>query len=80
MKLTFPMIRDIVSFIAGLGLLTYETLVPTEPRVILIGIAAAMIGLPATFFADRRFANPLTPSTPEDNAGEQEQGNNNANQ
>lgn len=54
-RLKFQPVRDVVLLIAGLLLLGHETLVVAEPRYLLIGIAAAMIGLPATFLADRRF-------------------------
>ncbi len=63
---TFARARDIVLLLAGLALLGHETLLVAEPRYLLIAIAAAMIGLPATFLADRRFtSSPPTP-TPAD--------------
>lgn len=61
----FPAIRDVILLIAGLALLGHETLVVTEPRYLLIGIAAAMIGLPATLLADRQFVTSGS-STPAD--------------
>lgn len=64
MRLKFPAVRDVVLLITGLLLLGHETLVVAEPRYLLIGIAAAMIGLPATFLADRRFVT-SAPSTPD---------------
>jgi hypothetical protein len=62
-RLKFQAVRDVVLLLAGLALLGHETLVVAEPRYLLIGIAAAMIGLPATFLADRRFVT-STPSQP----------------
>lgn len=61
MRLKFGPLRDAILLIAGLALLTYETLGQAEPRVVLITIAAAMIGLPATFFADRKFVTTTSP-------------------
>lgn len=62
--LKFGPIRDAVLFVSGLTLLGYETLGVAEPRIVLITIAAAMIGLPATFLADRRFVgSPPEPPT-----------------
>lgn len=61
--LRFQAVRDVVLLLAGLALLGHETLVVAEPRYLLIGIAAAMIGLPATFLADRKFVT-STPSPP----------------
>lgn len=63
-RLKFAQIRDVVLLIGGLLLLCHETLVVAEPRYLLIGIAAAMIGLPATFLADRRFVGTSGSSTP----------------
>jgi hypothetical protein len=56
-KLTFAQVRDVLLLLCGLALLGHETLVAAEPRWILIGIAGGMIGLPATFLADRRFVS-----------------------
>jgi hypothetical protein len=66
-RLKFGPTRDAVLLISGLLLLAHETLLVDEPRAILIGIAAAMIGLPATFFADRKF---LSPSKPDQISGQ----------
>ncbi len=60
---TFAQVRDVLLLLAGLALLGHETLVAAEPRWALIGIAAGMIGLPATFLADRRFVS-STPTEP----------------
>lgn len=51
----FPAVRDVTLLVSGLALLGHETLVVAEPRYLLIGLAAGMIGLPATLTADRRF-------------------------
>lgn len=63
----FGPVRDIVLLISGLALLGHETLLVPEPRGLLITVAAAMIGLPATFFADRKFvgSSPSSPTPPE---------------
>lgn len=39
-------IRDAILLVAGLALLGHETLVAVEPRIVLVTIAAAMLGLP----------------------------------
>ncbi len=62
--LKFGPVRDVVLLISGLTMLGYETLAPTEPRIVLITVAAAMIGLPATFLADRRFVGSPPPDPP----------------
>jgi hypothetical protein len=62
--LKFGPARDVVLLVCGLSLLGYETLGVAEPRIVLITIAAAMIGLPATFLADRRFTGEPPTSTP----------------
>lgn len=54
-RVTWPGIRDAVVLLAGLGLLGHETIVAAEPRTLLVTVAAAAIGLPATLIADRRF-------------------------
>ncbi len=66
-KLKFSTVRDIVLLILGLALLGHETVIATEPRTALIAIAAAMIGLPATLLADRRFTG-SSPPPPEPGA------------
>lgn len=65
-RLKFAGVRDVILLIGGLALLGHETLVVAEPRYLLIGVAAAMIGLPATFLADRRFVTsaPSDPTSP----------------
>lgn len=60
---TFAAIRDAALLAGGMALLGYETLVSTEPRVVLLTIAAVMMGLPATFAADRWFV-PRAPQPP----------------
>jgi hypothetical protein len=54
-KIKFGPIRDVVLLIGGLGLLANEALIVTEPRALIITVAVAMIGLPATLLADRKF-------------------------
>jgi hypothetical protein len=54
-SLTFARTRDAVLLIGGLGVLAHEMILVAEPRAILIGLAAAMFGLPMTFLADRKF-------------------------
>jgi len=44
---SFPLIRDIVLFIAGLAGLAYETIFTTIDRPTLLLLYAAMLGLPA---------------------------------
>lgn len=63
-RLKFQPVRDVVLLVAGLLLLGHETLLVAEPRYLLIGIAAAMIGLPATFLADRKFVTSAPSQTP----------------
>lgn len=70
-RLKFGPTRDAVLLVTGLLLLGHETLFVGEPRAILIGIAAAMIGLPATFFADRRFLSSPKPDTEAPSATEE---------
>lgn len=59
----FHQVRDAALLVGGLALLAHETVLAPEPRIALITIAAGMIGLPATFLADRRFGG-STPSPP----------------
>lgn len=49
----FRLIRDVVLLIAGLCLLGYETFIVVEPRLVIIGVAVAMLGLPGTLVTDR---------------------------
>lgn len=49
----FALIRDSGTFLGGLVLLGYEVIGVPEPRAIIIGVAVAMLGLPASLFADR---------------------------
>jgi len=58
-------VRDFTLFVSGLTLIGYETLAPPEPRWLLITIAAAMMGLPATFVADRWLVDRTPPPQPE---------------
>lgn len=75
MRLRFGPTRDAILFVSGLALLGYETLGSPEPRALLIAIAAAMIGLPATLFTDRRFIGPPPePPTQPSSAQTQEPG------
>lgn len=57
LKLKFSQIRDGLLLAGGLLLLGHETLVASEPRLILITISAGMIGLPATMVADRKLVS-----------------------
>ena len=58
---TATMIRDVVLLIAGLALLAHETIVAPEPRIALLTLAAAMLGLPATLRLDRARSSSTTP-------------------
>lgn len=59
-------VRDVVLLIAGLLLLAHETIVAPEPRLALLTLAAAMLGLPATLRLDRARSgsSSTAPSTP----------------
>ena len=48
-------VREAILFAAGLLLAGYETVAVPEPRVLILGMAAAMLGLPATLALDRSF-------------------------
>jgi hypothetical protein len=67
---TWAAFRDTVLLVGGLALLAHETLIVPEPRVVLLTIAAAMIGLPATLRLDQAVRSlsgqpdKATPSTP----------------
>ena len=54
----FALIRDMVLLIGGLALIWYETAIAPAPRLPLVALAAGMVWLPATFIADRFFAQP----------------------
>lgn len=62
-RLKFGPIRDAVLLLGGLAVLAHEMVVVAEPRIALLTLAAGMIGLPATFLADRKFQLPGVPST-----------------
>jgi hypothetical protein len=49
----FSAIRDAVLLLDGLALLVHETVLVPEPRLPLLAIAAASIGLPPSLLADR---------------------------
>lgn len=57
-KLTFPTVRDVVLLLGGLAILAHEVFAAGGPRTELLTIAAGMIGLPATFLADRKLKIP----------------------
>lgn len=44
-----------VSFLSGLILLGYEAAIPDTPRILMVGVAVALIGLPAADVIDRLF-------------------------
>lgn len=50
----FRVFRDVVTFLAGLALAGYEVLTAVgEPSLIVLGLAATMMGLPGTLGVDR---------------------------
>lgn len=50
----FRIFRDVVTFLAGLGLAGWEVLTAVgEPSLIVLGLAATMMGLPGTLGVDR---------------------------
>jgi hypothetical protein len=64
---TWAAFRDTVLLVGGLALLTHESLIVPEPRIVLITIASAMIGLPATLRLDqvvRTLSGPSDKPTP----------------
>lgn len=74
-RLKFGPLRDVVLLLGGLAILGHEMVIVVEPRIALLTLAAGMIGLPATFFADRKFqlpgippAEPPSPSTSDESA------------
>jgi hypothetical protein len=68
MRLKFGPVRDVVLLLCGLGILGHEMVVVAEPRIALLTLAAGMIGLPATFLADRKFTLPGGTPPPTDPA------------
>ena len=67
LRVKFAQVRDAALLIGGLTLLGYETLGVPEPRIALVTLAAVMMGLPATFIADRWFVGgALPPASPPD--------------
>lgn len=52
----FRLVRDVILFLSGLALLGWETFGTPEPRLAIIGVAAAMLGLPGTLITDRLFS------------------------
>jgi hypothetical protein len=53
---TFPFIRDVVLFVAGLAGLAYETVFTSSDRPTLLLLYAAMLGLPAFLQANNERA------------------------
>lgn len=65
----FRVFRDVVTFLAGLALAGYEVLTAVgEPSLIVLGLAATMMGLPGTLGVDRLLnrGEPTPPKAPED--------------
>lgn len=63
----FRVFRDVVTFLAGLALAGYEVLTAVgEPSLIVLGLAATMMGLPGTLGVDRLLnrGEPTPPKTP----------------
>jgi hypothetical protein len=50
----FSTIRDIVTFVIGLGLIIYEVTVPHEVRPYVLAVGLTMAGLPLVFGADEK--------------------------
>lgn len=48
-------LRDGALLLCGLLLLAHETVIVSEPREALLLVATAMLGLPASLLADRKF-------------------------
>lgn len=75
---TFRVFRDVVTFLAGLALAGYEivTTAPNgEPSLVVLGLAATMMGLPGTLGIDRllnRGEPPPPPESPESERGDDE--------
>lgn len=57
--------RDLALVLGGLLLLAYETVVVESPRVLLVTVAVAMLGLPATLLVDRSFPTRKPPADKE---------------
>lgn len=53
--MTTERFRDLALIIGGLLLLGYETVVVDTPRALIVTVAVAMLGLPASLLADRTF-------------------------
>lgn len=65
---TVKVFRDVVTFLGGLTLLGFEVLTMPDPRLEILGIAAAMMGLPGTLGLDRilnRGESPADTGTPD---------------
>lgn len=51
-RMSWSNLRDIGLFLGGLAILGYEMVIVPEPREALLLVAVAMLGLPATIYAD----------------------------
>lgn len=47
-------IRDVILFLSGLAGVAYETLTRDQPRIELLVVFIAMMGLPVTLLGDRK--------------------------
>lgn len=53
----FASIRDLVSFVAGMGIIGNEIFLSDKVEVYAIGVGIALAGLPVVFGADERRGN-----------------------
>jgi len=64
MRVSAKGLRDLFLFLGGAALMTYEVLGVPEPRIAVLGIAAAMLGLPGSLGMDRLLSRSVEPPSP----------------
>lgn len=53
MRLSAKTLRDAALFLGGAAVMTHEVIGVPEPRLAVLGVAAAMLGLPGSLGMDR---------------------------
>lgn len=64
MRFSAKTVRDAVMFLGGAALMTHEVIGVPEPRLAILGVAAAMLGLPGSLGMDRLLNRGAEPSSP----------------